>query len=157
SSEDRQVRLWDTQTAAQVMAPLTGHTAGGIELAFNREGDRLLSSSSWDGQTRLWDTVSGRLLLTMPAACGVQFSRDEPLIGRGRSGTKLQLWRLADGRELRLLRRPRAAGAGPLHGPVLGPGGRTLAAASDDGLSVFDLGTGRELASARVGASGVDL
>ena len=136
------IHLWDTEAAAEALPPLLGHTGQGIFVAFNREGDRLVSTG-WDQQTRLWDPLTGRLLLTMPVACGTRFSADGTLFGLGSDGSKLQLWRVAEGRELRLLRR---LTKDTTH-PVLDAEGRILATTSEESLTFFDLATGRELAS----------
>src|SRR5262249_1514 len=146
TSEDRKIHLWNTQTATEAVAPLTGHSGSGIRMAFNHKGDRLISTS-WGGDPRLWDIVSRRPLLTLPAKHGLQFSPDDSLIGLGRNGTKLQLWRVADGRELRLLRQAKAENLEPLYSPVVDATGRVLAAAASERMSFFDLETGRELAS----------
>ena len=102
---DRKIHLWDTQTATEVMSPWTGHTSDGLVVAFNHKGDRL-ASNDWVGQPRLWDTVSGRTLLTLPGV-GFQFSSND-LIGPEYRGNKVRLWRMAGGRELHVLR-PRSA------------------------------------------------
>jgi eukaryotic-like serine/threonine-protein kinase len=145
TSEDQKIHLWDTHTATEVIAPLTGHTSSGIYMSFNHRGDRLISCG-WDGQPRLWDAATGQLLLTMPGRYGVQFSGDDSLIGVEQIGTKLRLWRLADGRELRTIRRPGADSEEIIHGPVLEADGRVLAAASSNGLGFIDLESGAHLA-----------
>jgi eukaryotic-like serine/threonine-protein kinase len=145
TSEDKKIHLWDTVTATEVMAPLVAHSTSGIYMSFNHKGDRLISSS-WDQQAMLWDTVTGKRLLTMPGRCGAQFSRDDTLLGLEQSGTKLRLWRLADGRELRTIRRSGADPAELIHSPVLEADGRVLAAACGGGLGFFDLDSGKELA-----------
>jgi eukaryotic-like serine/threonine-protein kinase len=146
---DRKIHLWDTETATEVMSPWTGHTADGIRVAFNHAGDRLVSLD-WGGQTRLWDAATGRMLLTMPGAFGLQFSPDDRLLGPATSGNKIRLWRLAPGRELSVLRRRNAGSLEPINFPVVHADGRTLAACSSRWLSFFDLASGEELASVRL-------
>ena len=139
------IHLWDVTTATEIVNPLEGHAASGVFMAFNHRGDRLISTS-WDGQTRLWDAVSGELLLLMPGPFGAQFSPDDSTIGMQRIGTKLRLWRVADGRELRRIRRPLAPRAENVVGAVLHADGQVLAVGSNNGLAFFDFETGRELA-----------
>jgi serine/threonine protein kinase/WD40 repeat protein len=146
SAEDKKIHIWDTATGTEAMAPWE-ENANGIYMAFNHRGDRLISRS-WGGEGSLWDTNSGRLLLTLPTQC-MQFSARDDMIGVGRKGRRLQLWRLADGRELRTLRRPRADRTEVIHHPVLDPQTGVLAAACDKGLVFFDLDSGAELAFAR--------
>ncbi len=147
---DRKIHLWDTQAAIEVMPPWRGHTADGLIMAFNHAGDRL-ASTDWSGQARLWDAVTGRPLLPMP--CFGQFSSDG-LFGPGYSGNKIRLWRLADGRELRVLRPRNAGSLENVYSPVVHADGRTLAADTRDQLCFFDLGSGEELASVRLPRAG---
>jgi eukaryotic-like serine/threonine-protein kinase len=148
SGDDRKIHLWDTQTATEVMSPWTGHTADGLVVAFNHAGDRL-ASVDWSSQTRLWDAVAGRTLLTMPDV-GLQFSSDDRLFGPESSGNKIRLWRLAGGRELRVLRPGNAGSLDNIVSPVVHADGRTLAAAARQHLCFFDLASGEELASVRL-------
>jgi eukaryotic-like serine/threonine-protein kinase len=149
SGEDMKLHVWDTKTGTEVMAPLDGHLSSGVTVTFNHAGDRLLSTS-WGLEARLWDAVSGRLLLTFPKSYGTQFGTDDATIGLGREGARLAIRRLADGRELRRIRRPRAADRDVLHNPVLDTDGRILAACSRLGPVFFDVATGRELAALRL-------
>jgi serine/threonine protein kinase/WD40 repeat protein/Tfp pilus assembly protein PilF len=144
---DRKLKTWDVQTGAEVWVTRDEHPSGGIALAFNHAGDRLVSTC-WDGQTRLWDAATGRLLLTLPFPLGYlgnpQFSRDDALLGYERHGSKLRLYRVALGTEVRELRRYAAEGTGPPHAL---PDSRTLAAVADGRgqLAFFDLDRGAEI------------
>lgn len=141
TSEDKKIHFWDVETGAQAKPPLEGHPVSGIRVAFNHKGDRLLSCG-WDELARLWDTETGRLLLTLPGRAGAQFSPDDSEIGMERTGTKLRIWRIADGRELRVLRRPAADNTETIYGPVLDSDHRVLAAATSNGLAFFDFYSG---------------
>jgi hypothetical protein len=145
TSDDKKIHLFDVNSGDEARSPLEGHTESGIFMAFNHKGDRLISTG-FDWQTRLWDVATGRLLLTMPGDHGGKFSRDDSMIGPQRSGTKLRMWRVADGRELRTIRRATAVPNERIHLPVLDREGRVFAAASDRGLVFFELDTGMELA-----------
>ncbi len=145
---DRRVRVWDADAAVEVMPPWAEQTSYGVLVRFNHAGDRLMSTD-WSGQTVLWEAATGRPLLTLPGYYGFQLSPDDRLLGYSTSGTTIQLWRLASGREFRTLRR---RGAGPEdHGVRLAvhPDGRTVAVGDDSALVFFDLTTGEELGSAR--------
>ena len=145
---DRKIHIWDTQTATEVMAPWTGHSADGMLLAFNRTGDQL-TSVDWGSSPRLWDAVTGRKLLTLPGF-GLPFSSNGSLLGPGSRADKIGLWRLASGHELRVLRPRNAGSLGNIVHPVVHADGRTLAASSHHELCFFDLMSGEELAAARL-------
>jgi serine/threonine protein kinase/WD40 repeat protein len=145
---DTKIFLWDTQTARELTLPWEGHVAQGIQLAFNHAGDRLLSRD-WDAGTRLWDAVTGRLLLRSPHYAYLRFSRDT-LLGPNLNGKKVRLYRVAAGHELRMIRRPIAGPKETIFSPVLDADGRILAAGSRGRFSFFDFARGEELASVRL-------
>ena len=60
---DRAISVYDVADGEEV-ALLQGHQSEGINVQFQPGGD-LLASQSWDGTTRLWDPLRGRLLLTL--------------------------------------------------------------------------------------------
>jgi serine/threonine protein kinase/WD40 repeat protein/Tfp pilus assembly protein PilF len=62
---DRKITLIDARTGSPVLSPLEGHKNAGMIFNFNKAGDRLLSNE-WGSVMRLWDTRTGRPLLTMP-------------------------------------------------------------------------------------------
>jgi WD40 repeat protein len=145
SACDRTIFLWDTETAALRTPPWVGHTYLGVSLAFNRAGDRVISAD-WSGRGRLWDAVTGRLLLTAQDHVGLRFSPDGTLIGPSIKGGKIRLFRVAPGHELRAVRRPGGPPGELTSNPMIGDGG-ILAASSPNRLTFFDLARGEELAA----------
>jgi WD40 repeat protein len=148
---DRKIHLWDTETGAEVMPPWVGNGSDGIHVAFNQAGDRL-GSIDWSGLTQVWDVATGRLLLAAPAFYW-HFSPTDRLHGYQFEGTKVKLWRLAAGHELRVLRRRNADSLEKIYSPVVHADGRILAATAagdQTWLSFFDLGAGEELASVKL-------
>src|SRR5262249_34970160 len=97
--------LWDVESARQLTPPWEVPTSQGVYVAFNHAGDRVLSWD-WSGRSRLWDAVTGRLLLTAQDSVGPRFGPDGTLIGPSSKGGKIRLFRVAPGHELRVLRRP---------------------------------------------------
>jgi WD40 repeat protein len=57
------IQIWD-MTSNRLLSVLEGNQNRGIRFDFNRRGD-LLATIGWDGHTRLWDPVSGRLHLSL--------------------------------------------------------------------------------------------
>jgi WD40 repeat protein len=148
---DRKIHIWDTETGTEVMPPWVGNAADGSVVAFNHAGDRL-GTNDWSGLARVWDVATGRLLLAAPAFYW-HFSPTDRLHGYFFEGTKVKLWRLAAGRELRVIRRRNADSLERTRSPVVHAEGRILAASSGDDqgwLCFFDLRTGEELASVKL-------
>src|SRR5262249_53251576 len=86
-------------------------------------------------------------LLTSSDFAGLRFNRDDALLGSGRSGGKVRLYRVAGGHELRLIRRPRAEPREQISCPVLDADGRILVAKTSAGLRFFGFARGEELAA----------
>jgi serine/threonine protein kinase/WD40 repeat protein len=155
--DDRRIHVWDVGRAMETMAPWTGDSSLGVALSFNQAGDRVVSAG-WDGQTRLWDAATGRLMLTLPGFVP-RFGVNDELLG-AHSG-KSAIWRLAAARELRVLSRHNADSSEQILYPVLERQGRIVAASafrapnsggSQSWLAFFDLDAGEELASVPVKA-----
>jgi serine/threonine protein kinase/WD40 repeat protein len=152
---DRLLRLWDVP-AGQLLRELKGHRIEGINCAFTRTGDRLLSND-WHSVLRVWEPSSGRQLLSFPAA-GYDILRVSPddrvSAMHVADTTKLQLLRLHAGREYQTIE----LGGGPSNRGIdykafamVHPGGRLLAARGTDGsVVVVDLSAGREVATLRL-------
>jgi WD40 repeat protein len=145
---------------------LRGQSNGGTALEFNPAGDRL-ATRGWNDKVHLFDVHTGRLLFTTPALS----TTSKPLLRFDPAGRRLAaarvgdlqeqigLWSVADAREYRALIHD---GLGPSqqldHGTgtfAVHPGGRLAAQAFKDGLTLFDLETGREFPFVKVpGMSG---
>jgi serine/threonine protein kinase/WD40 repeat protein len=144
---DRKIHVWDTRAAAEVMLPLSGHTADGVAASYNRTGE-LLVSLDWTGKARLWGAAGGRQLLALHGFTP-HFGPDDSLLGPDYGSGKIGLWRLAGGRELLVLHHRDAGGLANLVSPVVHADGRTLAATSYRHLCFFDLTRGEELGAVR--------
>jgi WD40 repeat protein len=150
--DDRLIRLWDV-ASGRLLRVLEGHKTLGINCAFNRTGDRLLSND-WHGVLRVWEPSSGRQLLSFPASgyAHLRVSPDDRVSAlHAADPTKLQLLRLHPGLEYRIIDvRSSTSSRGIDHtaSPKVHPGGRLLAAMALDGSVVLvDLSAGREVAT----------
>jgi eukaryotic-like serine/threonine-protein kinase len=128
---------------------LEGHGAEPTEVAFNHRGD-LLASTGWDSTIRLWDPLGGRQLVSTSGAAyfALPFRPDDRRLGFAVRGLKVGLWDVADGRECRTLF-VRQVGSGYWKGPrdaEFSPDGHLIASASTDGVRVWDVAAGREIA-----------
>jgi WD40 repeat protein len=149
---DRKIYLWDVPARKQTVV-LEGHTTDGHQLTFNHAGT-VLASNDFAGVLRLWDTRTGRQLFNAPAASfSLCFSPDDRLLAAEFNGSKLRLFRVADGREFRTLPGPSMPGGRGYSYVTPAPDSRLLAAAISPrwqvryvGVALLDLATGKQLA-----------
>jgi WD40 repeat protein len=126
---------------------------GGMVIAYNPTGDRFIGRG-WSNTVDLFEAVSGQLLFrthALPTCGGLRFDRTGqrlacPLVGERKD--RIGLWSVADGREYRsLVSTGRAESKlDALFRPAIHPGGRLAAVGLPDGVAVFDLESGGELA-----------
>jgi serine/threonine protein kinase/WD40 repeat protein len=103
ADRDRKILLLDARTGQPVVPPLEGHNNFGIIFRFNQTGDRLVSND-WSNILRIWDTRTGRQLLTVPGAGPVaQFSADDGLLAADVMPGRTRLFRCRHGDELRTI------------------------------------------------------
>ncbi len=151
--DDRNIYVWDTE-GWQQQAVLEGHQGWVASLAFSPVGE-LLASTALDGTTRLWDPVAGRQLVNAEGAC-FRFSADGRHLAFRRGG-RVGVWEVADGRECRVLHHGRVGNRAPwlsYKGPEMvdfSPDGRLLASAAGDGVRLWDVAGGREVAYLNAG------
>jgi serine/threonine protein kinase/WD40 repeat protein len=138
---------------------------GGIWLRFNPAGDRLVARG-WSGVVWLLDPATGRKLFAVPSvttAEGVppRFDPTGKRLAGCRTGERLErigVWSVADAREYRALvptgRALPYTAAVPWITPAIHPGGRLAALGLADGVALFDLESGRQLAHVAIPGGG---
>jgi serine/threonine protein kinase/WD40 repeat protein/tetratricopeptide (TPR) repeat protein len=154
-SGDR-VYVWHVERG-ELASVLQGHTSGVLHAQFAHAG-YLLATWSWDATTRLWDAASGEALVTAAGSFWRFSADDRRLVFL--DGTKIGTWEVADGRECRILHhgmignRTESTIGVLLQGGDFSPDGRLLSAASTDGVRLWEVETGRELAHLKTGTYG---
>jgi WD40 repeat protein len=104
-SNDKTVRIWDTQTSGQ-LALLDGHTSYVYSVVFSPDGTRI-ASGSHDNTVRIWVTQTGGELVRLEghtsAVTSVVFSSDGTSITSVSTDNTLRIWDTQTGRQLALL------------------------------------------------------
>jgi eukaryotic-like serine/threonine-protein kinase len=112
--------------------------------------DGLLASTGWDQMLRLWDTATKRQLLALHGSVGANFDRTGSRLASTRQGAALRLWEVIINREFRLLNTPEAP-VNAAWGADFSPDGALLAEATNSGVTLWHMATGRNLATLPTG------
>jgi serine/threonine protein kinase/WD40 repeat protein len=146
---DFHIHIWDVATRQRI-GVLEGHHAEPTEVVFNRAGN-LLASTGWDGHACLWDPLAKKLLIRSPRGCSYgfpkyQFGPDDSRLAFAWDGvSKVGLWEVATGRECRAFHHYLAAGARSWSADF-SPDDRLLASGDTDGVRLWDLAFGKQVA-----------
>ena len=98
-SQDKTVRLWDTDTGDE-LAILQKHTGWINALAFSTDGKKLASGST-DKTVHLWDTDTGELIMTLTGhlngIVALSFSPDGSTLVSGSTDGTIKFWNTETG------------------------------------------------------------
>jgi serine/threonine protein kinase/WD40 repeat protein len=146
---DERIFFYDRQL--NPVRALTTRSAG-VATAFNHAGDRLVSVG-WGGYVQLWDVVTGQLLFTVPGSGGaavLRFSADDQWLAGAVVGNDLGIWKVGAGRDVRTLVRTDLPKDVHYYSAAVSPKQpELLAVAMSDGIGLWNLETGAELAFQR--------
>jgi serine/threonine protein kinase/WD40 repeat protein/tetratricopeptide (TPR) repeat protein len=142
---------WDAKSGTLKEQRVFVTSAGGLQAAFNKQGDRL-AVVGWNGIVYLFDFATGQLLFQGPSTWRYSLLRFDVsgtrLAGAVlRQGGKLGIWHVGDGREYQTLVHNQPSGPAGVVSAAVHPNGRLLAAGIQNaGMGLWDLPTGRQLA-----------
>ena len=151
---DPRVYVWNVRRGA-LSSILQGHTANIVGVQFAHSG-YLLATASWDATTRLWDAASGEPLAMAPGTAIGTFAPDDHRLALVRGG-KVGVWDVAVAPECRTLHpemlgnRNERRDATGVSCADFSPDGRLIATCDRDGVRLWDVDTGRELARLKAG------
>jgi eukaryotic-like serine/threonine-protein kinase len=138
-------RIRDLSSGAELVT-LKGHTDRIYSAAFSRYGSRVATASE-DGTTRIWDAMSGALLLTLRGAKSsviyhASFSPDGAKVATASGDGLARIWDARTGEQLRTL----AGHTGSLYRIEFSmDSSRNVTASHDKTARVWDVESGREL------------
>jgi eukaryotic-like serine/threonine-protein kinase len=141
---DARIHIWDVE-AKRSVSVLEGHSQQ-INFVMFHWGGELVASMSWDGTMRLWQPSPGRLLMRIPARW-MGFSREGRWAGMISSGTQqARLWGIVPSQEYHTFLNMFGEGETTLREGDISPDGSLLALAASDGVHLWDVARGREVA-----------
>ena len=144
------IRLFDAASGIS-RSTLENSMSAGVHAAFHPTSS-LLASNNWEGRLRIWDAALGRPAVSTPAgdAVDLRFGHDgQTVVWRE---NKLICYRVAPALAYRVLKHVSAERV--VYGHVsIRNDGRLLAAATDRGVALWDLASGKELAFLPIGTT----
>jgi serine/threonine protein kinase/WD40 repeat protein len=145
---DPRIQIWDVRSRRRI-AVLEGHSQQ-INFLMFHGGSGLLASMSWDGSMRLWQPTLGRMLLRLPSRW-TGFSREGRWAGVLRlENDQAQLWGIVPSPEYHTFLNLSRGGESTLREGDISPDGTLLALAASDGVRLWDVARGREVARLRM-------
>ena len=144
---DNTIRLWDTNSADQLLSISTEYTGRGFALAFSADGS-VLASGSPDGLIHLWNARNGHLRSTLIGHTGgittLIFSSDGRTLASGGLDNTIRLWNARTHHQVLTI----TEHTDIVHPLAFSPDGTILASASrDKTLRFWDIPNGHQLSS----------
>jgi serine/threonine protein kinase/WD40 repeat protein/tetratricopeptide (TPR) repeat protein len=143
---DNKIYLCDAAIGVR-KAAFNGHTSSGLVAAFHPAGT-LAASNGWEGRLWLWDPVLGRPLLSVAGGFPLEFSHDGSLVVS--LDDSFAPHQVDPAWEYRTLAHPASQ---PIQygAPLIRRDGRVLAVGTSQGVALWDLARGEELAFLPIG------
>ena len=144
------IQMWDVPAKRQ-LATMEGHATGVSALSFHPDGE-ILASRGDEAVCRLWQPSSGRQLLQFPGINEpFSFSADGRWLGASLQDKGRRLLEVQPGREYRTIISSLGPGKNVYFDGDLSADGRLLAMGTDDGVRLWDIASGKELAFLPIG------
>lgn len=127
--DDHTIKLWDIHNGT-LKNTLTGHSASVRAIAFTSDGTQIVSGSE-DKTIKLWESLSGKVLYSIPNPGWVQavaLHPDDRIFAAGSRDSTIRLYYVENGEEFATLKWH----SGPITGLAFSPDGTRLVSSSWD-------------------------
>lgn len=148
-----EIHIWDVPSGRSLRV-INTDKSGGAFVNINRAGNILSCFNDWGDAFRLWHAQTGEEVLRNPwSRDNLSYaSQDGSLFSAGIEGTRIRLTECVPGAVCRTLVRDQRAEKGKsYYTPSLHPAGQLLAVGMENGVGMWDLPSGRELAFLPIG------
>jgi WD40 repeat protein len=137
-----EVKLWDTTNWTELMSLSDPETGMESCVTFSQDGKRIASAGGWDGQIKVWDTLTGQRIWSIRGyyywAYSVSFSPDGKLLASG-GDNHVKLWDATTGSNVMTLRGHDAT----VYSVSFSPDGKYVASGGyDNMIRIWDIATG---------------
>jgi len=148
---EERIRLWDVDSGKSYH-DIEGQIGRGISVSFAAGGD-LLVTAGWSAKLRLWNPHTGKAWLTVANSHhNTIYNSQRSMLGSSFDGNKLGLREVCSSRAYRTLAmEPRHGLKQGYYLPAVSDNGSLLAVTVQDGVSLWDLETGENIAFLRSG------
>jgi len=146
TSTDASTSIWNAATGNRKVI-LEGAVNGGLRTAFHPAGT-LLVSNGWEGRLRLWDLVLCRQILSLTGYNSPELSQDGRIFLQ--RGNEVAPWQIDPALAYRTLAHDSGSELNYAR-PSIHRDGRILAVGTDQGVVLWDLARGTELAFLPIG------
>jgi eukaryotic-like serine/threonine-protein kinase len=138
---DKTVHIWDSRSGEKLRE---WRTESSVSLDFNHRGT-VLASSGWDGHTRLWDVERATQLIAIYQSGHILgFSPDDSkVVTDAWEGTKLEIFEVAYGHELRTPYEVPETDITGTERPIIDASGTMVVSRASEGIALWDLSTMR--------------
>ena len=144
-ASNEKIDVWDA--AAGIRRATLEIPTGGLKVTFHPRGTLLASVGNYGG-LRIWDTILGRLAMSVPSSSWAEFSRDGRIVVS--SDEKMTAYQVDPALEYRTLAHATSQPIYYAHASIRHDG-RILAVGTEHGVVLWDLARGTELGLLRIG------
>jgi WD40 repeat protein len=91
---DDVIKLWELESG-QPPKMLRGHTCTVVSVQFSMDGSRIISASECDSSVRVWDTLTGEVIMILhgkPACCRAVLSPDNLQLAGAMADGTVRIW-----------------------------------------------------------------
>jgi eukaryotic-like serine/threonine-protein kinase len=152
AGSDPRIQIWNVETQSRISV-LDSHVQQVTILSFHPHAEMLLSAS-WDG-ARLWQASPARLLMRLPLSGWTGFSADGRWAGWAVSGSppnyQAQVWGVIPSQEYRTFLNTFSGRSSVFREGDISPNGQLLALGASDGVRLWDVERGYEVAHLEMG------